>query len=43
MEMENKVNVIEMKKKTFSATAKGTQDYTVKLTMKIKNVGASCA
>jgi len=42
MEMENKVHIIEMKAKTFSAIVKGTQDYTVKLVMKRTNVDTSC-
>ncbi len=42
LERQGKVEVLEMKAKTFSAIVKGTQDYTVKLTMKIKNVDTSC-
>jgi len=41
MEMENKVNIIEMKAKTFTSTVKGTQDCSVKLVMKRTNVDTS--
>ncbi len=42
MEIQNKVTISDMKAKTFAATVKGTQDYTVKLVMKRTNVDTSC-